>query len=35
MTWESFQGSIELVRPGSSRDARDRDRDRDHDDDEQ
>ncbi len=34
MTLESFQGSIELVRPGSSRGARDRDRDRDHDDDE-
>lgn len=34
MTLESFQGSIELVRPGSSRAARDRDHDRDHDDDE-
>jgi DUF4097 and DUF4098 domain-containing protein YvlB len=34
MTLESFQGSIELVRPGSSRGARDRDHDRDHDDDE-
>jgi DUF4097 and DUF4098 domain-containing protein YvlB len=31
MTLESFQGSIELVRPGSSRGARDRDHDRDHD----
>lgn len=30
MTLESFQGSIELVRPGSSRGARDRDHDRDH-----
>ena len=35
MTLESFQGSIELVRPGSSRGARDRDHDRDHDHDEQ
>ncbi len=35
MTLESFQGSIELVRPGSSRGARDRDHDRDHDRDEQ
>jgi DUF4097 and DUF4098 domain-containing protein YvlB len=34
MTLESFQGSIELVRPGSSRGARDRDHDRDHDHDE-
>jgi DUF4097 and DUF4098 domain-containing protein YvlB len=31
VTLESFQGSIELVRPGSSRGARDRDHDRDHD----
>jgi len=31
MTLESFQGTIELVRPGSSRGARDRDHDRDHD----
>lgn len=31
---ESFQGTIELVRPGSSRGARDRDHDRDRDDDE-
>jgi DUF4097 and DUF4098 domain-containing protein YvlB len=31
MTLESFQGSIELVRPGSSRGARDRDHDRDPD----
>ena len=35
MTLESFQGSIELVRPGSSRGARDRDHDRDHDRDEE
>ncbi|MBA3893887.1 MAG: DUF4097 family beta strand repeat protein [Gemmatimonadales bacterium] len=33
MTLESFQGTIRLVRPGSSRDARDRDHDRDRDDD--
>lgn len=31
VTLESFQGSIELVRPGSSRGAPDRDHDRDHD----
>jgi DUF4097 and DUF4098 domain-containing protein YvlB len=31
MTLESFQGTIELVRPGSPRGARDRDHDRDHD----
>jgi DUF4097 and DUF4098 domain-containing protein YvlB len=31
ITLESFQGSIELVRPGSSRGVRDRDHDRDHD----
>jgi DUF4097 and DUF4098 domain-containing protein YvlB len=35
MTLESFQGSIELVRPGSTRGARDRDHDRDHDHDEE
>lgn len=35
VTLESFQGTIELVRPGSSRGARDRDHDRDHDHDEQ
>jgi DUF4097 and DUF4098 domain-containing protein YvlB len=35
MTLESFQGSIELVRPGSSRGARDRDHDRDRDQDEE
>lgn len=33
MTLESFQGSIELVRPGSSPGTRDRDHDRDHDED--
>jgi hypothetical protein len=32
MSVESFQGSIDLVRPGWSRGARDRDHDRDHDD---
>ena len=35
VTLESFQGTIELVRPGSTRGARDRDHDRDHDHDEQ
>ena len=35
VTLESFQGTIELVRPGRSRGARDRDHDRDHDHDEQ
>ncbi len=35
MTLESFQGSIELVRPGSSRGARGREHDRDHDHDEE
>jgi DUF4097 and DUF4098 domain-containing protein YvlB len=34
MTLESFQGEIQLVRPGSTRGARDRDHDRDHDHDE-